>query len=135
MWTHLVVDTYSMGCDTVSFYTILSPTTSHCQPAYADKHAAVACLQVTLALLTNGRSSNRQVTMTREKIAYVPVSHQMCPSVSSTVGPADANGKLGFVRISTFNKQTTESAKAAFRQLKADGATRCNSCLHLHLWL
>ena len=91
---------------------------------YAILQLSITMLQVTLALLTKDESSTREVTLTREKIANVPVSHQMCPSVSSTVGPANASGKLGFVRIATFNKQTTESAKAAFRQLKADGATR-----------
>ncbi len=62
--------------------------------------------------------------LTRERIALKPVSFQMCGPVSDMVGPADASGKLAYVRVATFNKQTTESAKAAFRQLKADGASR-----------
>lgn len=95
---------------------------------YAQCHNIALCLQVTLALLTP-QSSTREVTLTREKIASAPVSHQMCSSVSNTVGPTGSSGKLGFVRIATFNKQTTENAKAAFRQLKADGATRSSlSC-------
>ena len=92
-------------------------------------------LQVTLALLTQDQSSTREVTLTREKIANAPVSHQICPSVSSTVGPANASGKLGFVRIATFNKQTTESAKDAFRQLKADGATRYSAVFSNCQWI
>ena len=48
----------------------------------------------------------------------------MCGPVSDTVGPSEASGKLAYVRVATFNKQTTENAKAAFRQLKADGASR-----------
>ena len=91
---------------------------------YAQCDQKVLALQVTLALLTPSQSSTREVTLTREKIANAPVSHQLCSSVSNSVGPASTSGKLGFVRIATFNKQTTESAKAAFRQLKADGASR-----------
>ena len=51
----------------------------------------------------------------------------MCDDANSAVGPLDASGKLAYVRVATFNKQTTESAKAALRQLKADGATRQSS--------
>ena len=51
----------------------------------------------------------------------------MCDVANSSVGPKDASGKLAYVRVATFNKQTTESAKAALRQLKADGATRQSS--------
>lgn len=82
------------------------------------------CAQVILTLLPHDQSSRKEVVLTRQKIATTPVSSQLCSSVSSSVGPASASGKLGYVRIATFNKQTTESAKAAFRQLKADGATR-----------
>ena len=62
--------------------------------------------------------------LSRERITLRPVSFQMCGAVDRGVGPGDASGKLGYVRVATFNKQTTESAKAAFRQLKAEGATR-----------
>ena len=51
----------------------------------------------------------------------------MCDVANSSVGPKDASGKLAYVRVATFNKQTTESAKTALRQLKADGATRQSS--------
>ena len=79
-------------------------------------------LQVTLDVASDSQSN--VVKLTRERIALKPVSFQMCGPVSDTVGPAEASGKLAYVRVATFNKQTTENAKAAFRQLKADGASR-----------
>lgn len=78
--------------------------------------------QVTLDVASDSQSN--VVKLTRERIALKPVSFQMCGPVSDTVGPAEASGKLAYVRVATFNKQTTENAKAAFRQLKADGASR-----------
>ncbi len=79
-------------------------------------------LQVTLDVAS--KSQSNMFKLTRERIALKPVSSQMCGPVSESVGPAAASGKLAYVRVATFNKQTTENAKAAFRQLKADGATR-----------
>lgn len=79
-------------------------------------------LQVTLDVASDSKSN--VVKLTRERIALKPVSFQMCGPVSDMVGPADASAKLAYVRVATFNKQTTENAKAAFRQLKADGASR-----------
>ena len=79
-------------------------------------------LQVTLDVASDSQSS--VVKLTRERIALKPVSSQMCGPVSDAVGPAEASGKLAYVRVATFNKQTTENAKAAFRQLKAEGASR-----------
>ncbi len=79
-------------------------------------------LQVTLDVASDSQSN--AIKLTRERIALKPVSFQMCGPVSDTVGPAEASGKLAYVRVATFNKQTTENAKAAFRQLKADGASR-----------
>ncbi|KAL0021799.1 hypothetical protein WJX77_001884 [Trebouxia sp. C0004] len=78
--------------------------------------------QVTLDVASDSQSS--VLKLTRERIALKPVSFQMCGPVSDVVGPAAASGKLAYVRVATFNKQTTESAKAAFRRLKADGASR-----------
>ena len=69
-------------------------------------------------------AKSREFKLTRERIALKPVSFQMCGPVSDTVGPSEASGKLAYVRVATFNKQTTENAKAAFRQLKAEGASR-----------
>ena len=94
-----------------------------------------SCLQVTLTVASDENQNSLQArtyTLTRERIAIKPVTSQMCESISRTVGPAESTGKLGYVRIATFNKQTTESAKAAFRQLKADGATRSALCISLH---
>ncbi|KAL3153523.1 hypothetical protein ABBQ38_011854 [Trebouxia sp. C0009 RCD-2024] len=77
-----------------------------------------------VTLDVSSKSKVRTVKLTRQRITLKPVTWQMCGSASSAVGPADASGKLAYVRVATFNKQTTESAKAALRQLKADGATR-----------
>ncbi len=82
----------------------------------------MATLQVVLDVASDSQLNGFKLT--RERIALKPVSFQMCGPVSDTVGPAHASGKLAYVRVATFNKQTTESAKAAFRQLKADGASR-----------
>ena len=62
--------------------------------------------------------------LVRQRIALKPVTSHMCDAVNRSVGPSGMAGKLAYVRVATFNKQTTESAKAAIRQLKADGATR-----------
>ena len=83
------------------------------------------CVQVTLQVSSHKKVST--VKLTRQRITLKPVTSQMCGSANSAVGPADASGKLAYVRVATFNKQTTESAKAALRQLKADGATRQSS--------
>ena len=87
-------------------------------------------MQVTLDVSSNNKV--RTVKLTRQRITLKPVTWQMCGSAGSAVGPAGASGKLAYVRVATFNKQTTESAKAALRQLKADGATRQSSSLVLH---
>lgn len=87
--------------------------------------------QVVLDVASKYQSS--MVKLKRERIALKPVSSQMCESVSHSVGPADASGKLAYVRVATFNKQTTGDAKAAFRQLKADGATRYIR-VQYHFW-
>lgn len=85
-------------------------------------------LQVTLDVASQSQSQSSAFKLTRERITLKPVSFQMCGPVSDKVGPAEASGKLAYVRVATFNKQTTENAKAAFRQLKADGATRSATC-------
>lgn len=79
-------------------------------------------MQVTLDV--SSKNKVRTVKLTRQRITLKPVTWQMCGSAGSAGGPPDALGKLAYVRVATFNKQTTESAKAALRQLKADGATR-----------
>jgi len=42
-------------------------------------------------------------------------------------GGARSGGKLGYIRVSTFNKQTSEGVRAALEQLHAGGAERCGA--------
>lgn len=82
--------------------------------------------QVTLALQPHGQNGTREVTLTREKIDFNPVSSQLCSSSSSD--GSSSNGKTGYIRLATFNKQTPERARTALQKLKADGADRCACC-------
>ena len=57
------------------------------------------------------------------------------PSTSSSGNSSGGGGgargrKVGYIRVSTFSKQTPENARAALQRLKADGADRCapSSC-------
>ena len=83
---------------------------------------------MTLALQPHGQSGTREVTLTREKIDFNPVSSQLCSSSSSSGGGGSSSAKTGYIRLATFNKQTPERARAALQKLKADGADRCACC-------
>ena len=71
-------------------------------------------MQVTLALQPHGQSGTKEVTLTREKIEFNPVTSQLCASVSPSAlaSSSEASGKLGYIRLATFNKQTPERARA-----------------------
>ena len=85
-----------------------------------------------LKLQPHGQEDLREVTLKREKIKISAVTSQLCSSPSSSVldasqleEPAAAsNGKIGYIRVSTFSKTTPENAKSALQKLKADGADR-----------
>ena len=74
------------------------------------------------------------VTLTRQKISYNPVSTKLCGAVGSAVGPKGADSKLGYIRVATFNKQTSDSFRQALDKLKADGAGRWGHVSALRPW-
>ena len=106
-----------------------------------------ACTQVVLRVRPYQQSATREVALTRQKISFNPVSPQLCadasPSLLAGRGsgggapnpmPADAGsngaaaggaGKLGYIRVATFSKQTGDGVRAALEQLRAGGAERC----------
>jgi len=114
-------------------------------------------VQVVLTVRPYRQPAAREVPLVRQKIAFNPVSPQLCAAVSPTLvagggaaaarggpepgaGAADAapaaaaagggarsGGKLGYIRVSTFNKQTGEGVRAALEQLRAGGAERCGA--------
>ena len=85
-----------------------------------------------LKLQPHGQEDLREVTLKREKIKISAVTSQLCSSPSRSVvdasqsgDPAAASqGKIGYIRVSTFSKTTPENAKSALQKLKADGADR-----------
>ena len=89
-------------------------------------------LQVVLKLQPHGQEDLQEVTLKREKIKINPVTSQLCSSPSSSVSetsqsaePPDAStGKIGYIRMATFSKQTPDNARSALQKLKADGADR-----------
>ncbi len=90
-------------------------------------------LQVVLTLKPHGGGDLREVTLKREKIKINPVASQLCssPSISlpsetsqSAEPPAASTGKIGYIRVATFSKQTPDNARSALQRLKADGADR-----------
>ena len=105
--------------------------------------------QVVLRMRPYQQSATRDVALTRQKISFNPVSPQLCAAVSPSLlagrgspaealnpGPADpgsnsnsaaagGGGKLGYIRVATFSKQTGEGVRAALEQLRASGAERC----------
>ena len=91
------------------------------------------CPQVVLKLKPHSGEGLREVTLKREKIKINPVTSQLCGSASRAVTEAapsaeapaaDGAGKIGYIRVATFSKQTPDSARAALQKLKADGADR-----------
>lgn len=89
--------------------------------------------EVVLKLKPHSGEGLREVTLKREKIKINPVTSQLCGSASravteaapsAEVPAADGAGKIGYIRVATFSKQTPDSARAALQKLKADGADR-----------
>ena len=68
--------------------------------------------------------------LSRERLTFNPVSSQVCrrggpgPSADGSGSGAGTDGKVGYIRIATFSKQTTENVKAAIHQLQSEGASR-----------
>lgn len=88
-------------------------------------------LQVLLKLQPHDQQSTKEITLKREKIKINPVTSQLCGQASSSTeagGPetlkVDSTGKIGYIRVATFSKQTPDNARSALQKLKADGAER-----------
>ena len=86
-------------------------------------------VQVTLMIQPHDKQEQRKVTLTRQRINFNPVSSQLCKRVPFAGGAAagdgaEEEGKLGYIRVATFSKQTTENVKSAIHQLQSEGASR-----------
>ena len=89
------------------------------------------CLvQVTLQIQPQSSETQKNVQLQRQRLTFNPVSSQVCrrvpqePRDASSDGSPTTDGTVGYIRIATFSKQTTEGVKAALHQLQAEGATR-----------
>lgn len=92
-------------------------------------------MQVTLSIQPHDGSEEREVQLQRQRLTVNPVSHQFCKRVpwglpdAPNVAEADssssvADSNVGYIRVATFSKQTTEGVKAALHQLQSEGASR-----------
>ncbi|KAK9905938.1 hypothetical protein WJX75_009244 [Coccomyxa subellipsoidea] len=86
--------------------------------------------EVTLTIRKHGEEATKQVTLVREKINFNPVSSQLCGSASASAASGGAgeaasssgSGRVGYIRVATFSKQTAENARSAIEKLKSEGA-------------
>ena len=94
-------------------------------------------MQVTLTIRPHSGGPARDVQLSRERLTFNPVSSQVCrrvgpgPSANGSSSGAEGDGKVGYIRVATFSKQTTENVKAAIHQLQSEGASRL-VCLQAH---
>ena len=85
---------------------------------------------MTLTIRPHSGGPARDVQLSRERLTFNPVSSQVCrrtgpgPSASGGSSVAEGDGKVGYIRVATFSKQTTENVKAAIHQLQSEGASR-----------
>lgn len=77
----------------------------------------------------------KDYVLSRQRLTFNPVTSQLCKKVS--LGSDEAglattpSGKVGYIRVATFSKQTTDNVKTALHQLQAEGADRYgNPCFH-----
>ncbi|CAL8471979.1 g11521 [Coccomyxa elongata] len=88
--------------------------------------------EVKLTIRKHGQASTKDLTLVREKIKFNPVSSRLCDGVSSSsAAPSEAgaaspsgDGKVGYIRVATFSKQTPENTRSAIQKLKSEGADR-----------
>lgn len=64
------------------------------------------------------------MVITRQKVSFTPVSFQPCGSVSPRVASSGPVSKVGYIRIATFNSQTTAATRDAIQSLQESGADR-----------
>lgn len=66
----------------------------------------------------------RTVTLIRALIKLNPVSYAMCGPVDAGVGSGAEGGRLGYIKVATFNKNTYAATQQALLKLKEEGAER-----------
>lgn len=85
-------------------------------------------LQVTLTIRPHDGGAEKEVILSRQRLTFNPVTSQLCKKVSlgsnSDGSASDPVGKVGYIRVATFSKQTTDNVKTALHQLQAEGADR-----------
>ena len=64
---------------------------------------------VSMTVQPRGAGAARQLALTRRKVMFNPVTSRLCGGTPRT----------GYLRVSTFSKQTAEGVAAALRALKA----------------
>ena len=60
----------------------------------------------------------RLVSLIRRKIRINPVSYALCSPASASLGGNSEGGKVGYVRLATFNKNTADATREALLDLK-----------------
>lgn len=108
--------------------------------ARGDTLKVSSCLQVKLTIRKHGQASTKDLTLVREKINFNPVSSRLCNGVSSSsaalseagAASSSGDGKVGYIRVATFSKQTPENTRIAIQKLKSEGADRSDpeSCIN-----
>ena len=70
-------------------------------------------------------SEPRDVPLQRQRIINNPVSSQLCQRVplGEVADQPDNFGKVGYIRVATFSKQTTDNVKTALHKLQAEKAS------------
>jgi C-terminal processing protease CtpA/Prc len=61
-----------------------------------------------MTIQPRGSGERRQLALTRRKVKFNPVTSRLCGGVPRT----------GYLRVSTFSKQTAEGVGAAIQELK-----------------
>ncbi|CAM6092327.1 unnamed protein product [Calypogeia fissa] len=74
---------------------------------------------VNLTVLNKNISMPKTVTVLREKVTLNPVSWKLCDVSNADQGPT----KLGYIRLSTFNQNSSRAVKTAIENLRESGAT------------
>jgi len=89
----------------------------------------VALRQVTLTIRSQEGGETKELPLARQRLTFNPVTSQLCKKVAlgqeGEGSGGEASGKVGYIRVATFSKQTTDNVKAALHQLQAEGANRC----------
>jgi carboxyl-terminal processing protease len=85
--------------------------------------------QVTLTIRSHDDGAIKELPLARQRLTFNPVTSQLCKKVplgeAGEGSAGEATEKVGYIRVATFSKQTTENVKAALHQLQAEGANRC----------